>query len=376
MAVHKIAVLGAGNGGQAAAADLTLRGYEVSLFELPQFEQNIKPIVERGGIEIQVEKRKELEGCSNIPTTFQVGLAREGFAKVHLVTTDIQKAVAGAKLILTATTTAGHEVMTRLIAPHLEDGQTIVYMAGNASTLIMAPLLKELGIQKEVTIAETSCLPYNVRRIGPTTVKVFFSRKWWCGAFPGKKTQQVMQTLEGIFNLWPAASALHSGMINPNFMNHTTGTLLNIGAIENIERWGGDFHMYSHGITPSVYRVMKTMDNEKLALCRALGYPEVPISEFHTYTSWAFCFSSGPLNLKHRYITEDIPIGAVMYSSLGKMLGVPTPISDSMIAIASVVNETDYYKEGRTVERLGLAQMSVEEINAYLETGSKPKHRR
>ena len=32
MSIQKIAVLGAGNGGCAAAADLTLRGFEVRLF--------------------------------------------------------------------------------------------------------------------------------------------------------------------------------------------------------------------------------------------------------------------------------------------------------------------------------------------------------
>jgi opine dehydrogenase len=373
MAIKKIAVLGAGNGGQAAAADLTLRGFDVSLFDMPSFEQNLRPIVERGGIEIQVERRKEIADCSSIPTTFNVGVASEGFAKIDRVTSDIQKAVNGVDLILVATTTAGHEMMMKLCAPYLKGGQTIVFLAGNASTLVLSRRLKEMGIHQEVTLAETSCLPYNVRRIGPSTVRVFFSRKWWCAAFPGKKTPQVLQMLEGIFDLWPAVNVLHSGLINPNFMNHPAGTLLNIGAIENMERWGGDFHMYSMGVTPSVYRVMKAMDHEKLSLCKKLGYPEISISEFHTYTSWAFGFSSGPNSMKHRYVTEDIPVGAVMYSSLGKMLGVPTPVSDAMIAIANAVNETDYYQEGRTVERLGLAGMSPEELNRYLETGIKTK---
>jgi opine dehydrogenase len=48
-------------------------------------------------------------------------------------------------------------------------------------------------------------------------------------------------------------------------------------------------------------------------------------------------------------------------------------VSDAMIAIANAVNETDYYQEGRTVERLGLAGMSIEEMNRYLETGIKTK---
>ena len=37
MNVTRIAILGAGNGGITAAADLKNRGKEVSLYELPQF---------------------------------------------------------------------------------------------------------------------------------------------------------------------------------------------------------------------------------------------------------------------------------------------------------------------------------------------------
>jgi len=37
MDIKRVAVLGAGNGGITAAADLTLRGFEVALYELPQF---------------------------------------------------------------------------------------------------------------------------------------------------------------------------------------------------------------------------------------------------------------------------------------------------------------------------------------------------
>lgn len=40
----KVAVLGAGNGAHAMAADLSLAGHEVRMCELPQFEQNIMPV--------------------------------------------------------------------------------------------------------------------------------------------------------------------------------------------------------------------------------------------------------------------------------------------------------------------------------------------
>ena len=40
--MKKIAVLSAGNGGQALAADLALRGHDVTLYDLPRFA----PVIE------------------------------------------------------------------------------------------------------------------------------------------------------------------------------------------------------------------------------------------------------------------------------------------------------------------------------------------
>ncbi len=52
MTIKKIAILGAGNGGCTFAAHLGLKGFEVTLYENPQFENNILPIWKRGGIEL------------------------------------------------------------------------------------------------------------------------------------------------------------------------------------------------------------------------------------------------------------------------------------------------------------------------------------
>jgi opine dehydrogenase len=49
-------------------------------------------------------------------------------------------------------------------------------------------------------------------------------------------------------------------------------------------------------------------------------------------------------------------------ASLGEMLGVPTPTIKSLIHLASVIHGRDYWAEGRTVERLGIAGMSVREL--------------
>ena len=83
MDIKRVTVLGAGNGGITAAADLTLRGFEVALFELPQFSRNIDLLNEKGGR----VTLKEPDG----------GLAE---ATISLLTTDIKKALADAQLVL------------------------------------------------------------------------------------------------------------------------------------------------------------------------------------------------------------------------------------------------------------------------------------
>jgi len=52
----------------------------------------------------------------------------------------------------------------------------------------------------------------------------------------------------------------------------------------------------------------------------------------------------------------------VPLASLGEMLGVATPTIRSIIQVASIIHGTDFYNEGRTVEKLGLAGMSVRNL--------------
>ena len=74
----KFAVLGTGNSGQAFAADITLKGYSVNLAEVPEFEENLRAIEKKGGIEIS-------------------GEAGNGFARLNMLTTDLKEAIKGGR---------------------------------------------------------------------------------------------------------------------------------------------------------------------------------------------------------------------------------------------------------------------------------------
>jgi opine dehydrogenase len=77
----------------------------------------------------------------------------------------------------------------------------------------------------------------------------------------------------------------------------------------------------------------------------------------------------GPSHIYNRYITEDLPYGLVQRSQLGDLVGIPTPVIDSIINLGSAVCEMDFWK-GRTLEDLGLAGKNKEEIIEYLEKGN------
>ena len=63
-----------------------------------------------------------------------------------------------------------------------------------------------------------------------------------------------------------------------------------------------------------------------------------------------------------RYFTEDVPTGLVPISSLGQLLGIPTPTIDSVIHLASILCGIDFMKEGRTVDKLHIENFLKEKL--------------
>lgn len=360
MIPRQICVIGAGNGGSAVAGDMTLAGHACRLFEFPEYAENIEPIIAQGGIRV-------------------TGIARTGFARLDLATTVLAEAVAGAELIMVATQALAHERFAREVAPLLADGQAVVLWPGSGGTLAVRRAWDQMGMDRQVLLAEAVTFPYCCRRLeGPGTVNIHRvdGPDMLLAALPGSDTPAVLEALEGTYAdvVRPGRSVLEPALYNVNIIVHPVGALLNMGRIEHSN---GEFYMYREGLTPSVKKVIYAMDAERSALFTALGY------EPYTYDEvFADCFnmsveefartsSKGPLSMQDRYVTEDIPMGATLTASLGRKAGVPTPTYDAMIHLASVVNDTDYYALGRSLHNLGLDRLTLEEIEHYVQTGEK-----
>jgi opine dehydrogenase len=75
--------------------------------------------------------------------------------------------------------------------------------------------------------------------------------------------------------------------------------------------------------------------------------------------------------LSHRYITEDVPMSLVPIAALGQRYGVQVRAMDSIIRQACIVHQTDYWRRGRTLDKLGIEQLSVDEVMRYAMEGER-----
>jgi opine dehydrogenase len=356
--VERVAVIGAGNGGHAMAAHLALKGIPVHFYELPQFAENLKPAQERGGIEL-------------------TGVVGEGFARPALITTDIEAALRGCSHIFVVTQALGHEQVAQVCAPHVEEGQTIIIFPGSGGTLQFAKTFADMGVERKVYMGETVTLPYACRLKGPAHINVHQGSavREVIACLPAQDTEEVIETTRPAFpSLTPANNVLEVALYNPNILLHPIGVIFNLGRIEYSQ---GEFWMYKEGFTPSVMKILYALEGEKKALLRALGLEPVPFEDFYEYRyekkweDFAKVASKGPSSVRTRYLTEDIPIGMVLWASLGDSLGVPTPTARCLIHISSVIHDADYWQGGRTMQKLGLAGMTVEELQTYLAVGAR-----
>ena len=353
----KITVLGSGNGGCAVAADCALHGHDVSIFDFPQFSTNIDAIASANGIRITGEV--------------------EGFAPISYAGSDIGAATREAELIYVVGPSYAHIPMARSYKEVMKSGQKVIVCPGtNGGALVFK---KELGLDysdDSIVVAETSTLPYACRIQDPGQVHIFLKLKagLFIASLPASKNAQIFDAFHSVY----PGSTLYDNVLqtilqNGNNVIHPAISLLNVARIESPE----DFLFYEQGVTPAGGRLMKAVDDERIAIAEALGVsimsdPEIGVMQgYMTVDNYDTGYSKAPgfkgiiaqRQIDYRYFTEDVGFGLVLLSDLAKVVDVPTPVMDSIIQIVSVLLEHDYKREAqRTLASFGLNGLSKEEL--------------
>jgi opine dehydrogenase len=243
-------------------------------------------------------------------------------------------------------------------------------------------VLKDEGCTADVTLAEAETFIYASRSDGPAQARIFRIKEAVpLAALPASRTQMVLDAIHPAYPQFiDGVNVLHTGLNNMGAIFHPALTLLNAGWIEATH---GDYQFYIEGVTPSVARVLEVLDRERVTVASSLGIRARTSMEwlqmaYNTvgddlheaiHNQPGYYGIKAPSTLNHRYIFEDVPMSLVPIASLGQHYGVSVRGMDSIIRLGCIVHRTDYWRRGRTVDKLGIAELSVSELTRYVNEG-------
>lgn len=362
--IERVAIIGAGNGGFAAAVDLTLRGFDVRLYG--RSPSTIDPIIARSGIEYE-------------------GTLGEGFVRIGLATNDAIEAMRNAEVVMIMAPAQAHESIGTMLAPHLAPEQ--IFLAAPGQTLTLLPnVLRQHGHRHPVTCL-SSTLPYICRKTASDRIKITrVSARLRFATFPGKRTQEVTERLRPVLPaLYPVPTVLDTLFPYTNAIHHPPALLCNIGRLEST---GGDYCHYYDGITPSVGTLIDRLDDERRAIAAAfdckverisehffqMGYTDengraggTAYSTFHN--SEPNRWIKAPSSIDHRFFNEDIPFGLVPFSELARLACVPTPVTDAVITLASAISGKPYRELGLNRAKMGIEGLDAQSVRELVQEG-------
>lgn len=172
----KISILGAGNGGTAVAAELSLKGHEVTLIKTSNamHDENFNHLVENGGTVNLIENVKTVT------------------AKIKHVTRDISL-INDSEVVIVYIQTNYHEDLIKRIKPYLRDGQILLLNPGYLSTAYVLKHCSDI----DITVCEAQSSFLDCRIIEPGTIKIGFRNvRNPLGIYPASRTKKSKEILD------------------------------------------------------------------------------------------------------------------------------------------------------------------------------------
>jgi opine dehydrogenase len=356
----RVAILGAGAGGAAAAVQLTARGHAIALWN--RSAATLEPFRAAGGV------------C-------HTGVLGDGFTALDAITADLQEALRDAEV-----------AMVCLPSPALEPLAGELLDAGWERPLVLNPghtaaalRLRALMADATPPLAALSTLTYVARIAEPGAVTVTGVAQRVRGAcLPGGE-----RALEWACALYPAVrrepDVLAAGLANVNVVLHPPAAVLGAAWVEAT---GGGFRFYADATTPAVARVMKALDGERLAVARAFGHELDPLLQEMAAIGTAdpaaaaagdlrAAIAGGAANrsigapdsLAHRYYAEDFGFGLLPLQALAGVAAVAVPTASALLALADLVVPAGVRAAGLGAARLGLDGVDADGLLARVREG-------
>ena len=362
----RLTVCGAGGAGLAIAADNALKGIDVTLFELPQMAEKLEGPQARGGVEV----------TAGSETT----AGSTGFARLA-ATSDAARAVAGAEVIMITVPAMYHDVFMDAVAPHLGDGQIVLFNTGYWGSLRQA--VRWAGRLPDVSLAESNIMPYICQPKGDAIHIGRFKRHFCVAAFPGDRSASVYEVVHRIYEQYdPAGTVIDTNIAaagNPPI--HVTLTIPVAGYY--FDRYmGGKF--YQDTTVPGA-RLVEAFDAERERLAIRLGsqlfedqlsfdrrsylYDGADLVEALRSSPHADWYATA--DYLEQVCSEDIIYAFVPMVRIGEALGIDLPVTRSMVEVMGVVLQRDYWTEGLDLADIGLEGLDLAGVRRFVMTGER-----
>lgn len=371
----KIAVIGAGRIGFAAAGHLALAGHEIRLCEFLEFQENIAELA-------KTKRLKVINVCAatNLP---------EGDAHLAYVGTDMRHALEEADIVLSAVPAFAEKRVAELCAPWLAPKQDIITLSGCIyGSIEFLKTIRELGNKCDITVVEMNNSPYAARKINGSTIRIgCYKRGVGVASFPGKNRLGAWERCASLFpEVEPWPSIISTGISNPSTGIHPTAVVFNPRYVEEKE----EVFMYQNGrhlsaIGEAVGRVNTDMDNERLRLDGVVGTLK---PWRHIFRDWyEYLGVSGetlidimssnpglaggllPTSFDNRFLTEDVSMGIWPLVELLERYDLPCDVCRGVAILAESLSGLDLKGTARTLRTLGLGNLSNNQLAEYIYNG-------
>lgn len=338
-------VIGAGSGGRAFAAYLSSKGHEVTMYNRSYYRI------------CDIRKTREIKVEGELEGTFPIKYA----------TQNLWYAVKDVDFIFIVTPASAHRTIAKQLALLLKEGQFIILNPGRTFGAIeFAKIVEEKRGDFPCFIAETQTLLFTCRADtsnGVSILKIKDSVNF--STYPDKYVDFFYEMMKDTFpQLIPIDNYLEVTLNNIGMLVHPAISLLNAGMMDS----GCSFKFYSEGASPRTCMVLEKIESEINQIFKRLGIKQF---RFHKWAKRSYGVKAksvheaiqkiepyktidAPKELVTRYFTEDVPTGLVPIASLADYLDINTPTINSIIHLASILCGKEFYKEGRTIEKLNI----------------------
>jgi len=358
-----VAVIGGGHGCYAAACDAAEAGHQVRFWR--RDKDAFAPVLKN-----QLLTVTDAKGQREVP--------------IALPTVDIAEAVEGAQLILAPLPATAQNGISAALASILKDGQVVFIPPGSFGSYVMSQQIRDAGNHAEVIVAEAGTLPWLVRKQNDGSIRITTrTERLPTGIFPAKSSDLAFPLIKEVFSEAELRSdVLDAALLNYGPIIHSPLILMNAGPLSHFDTW--DIH--NEGTQDVVRNVQDALDNERVAIRRALGYeaPHFALADHYNrvangdlmypLTSHDELIDSSDWRenidlFHHRYMLEDIAFGLALLVSIGDWAGVSCPVAAGLLAIGGAAIGKDFRTNGRTIENLGFSALNIEEVRQLLHKG-------